>query len=95
MKQVWKYPIEPSTPLIISMPEGAEVIRVDVQPQRGYDVPCMWAVVDITAPLKDREFWVLGTGHPFPLDLTLVHLGSFSLEGPLEFHVFEAFGAAT
>lgn len=90
-RTVWKFP----TPLyeirgptnVIAMPRGAEVLAVGTQ---GLEL-CLWARVDPTAPVENRLFAFVGTGHPAPHDGRYVGLVSF--DGPLVIHVFE-FGAS-
>ena len=61
MKTVWKYQFLVVDDLVVNMPEGAQVLSVQVQ---GIE-PCIWALVDPDAPLVERRLHVRGTGHPF------------------------------
>lgn len=67
---IWKFPIFPpegeGTEIEVEMPEGAEVLWVDIQESpNGKDLPWVWATVDPTAPLVARKFHVVATGAPF------------------------------
>ena len=84
-KQLWKFPIPIRDDVTITMPKGAIVRAVMVQ----RDTPCIWAEVDAQAPPVDRRFFIIGTGHPMPVDATQF-VGSFMIEGgSLVFHVYE------
>lgn len=84
-KSVWKYEIIPSDVIRIEMPVDAKVLFVAVQ----YDRPCLWAEVDVDAPIETREFRVYGTGHRLPDDPGR-YLGTFIMnQGTLVFHVYE------
>jgi hypothetical protein len=85
MNTIWKFPVEVADRFVVPMPSGAEVLSVQMQ----NDVPVMWARVDDTAPVVDREFAVHGTGHPVPSNRGRF-IGSFQmLGGRLVFHLFE------
>lgn len=83
MKTIHKYGLEESTTL--QMPIGAEILSTHGQ---GGDI-CIWALVDTDHKKEDRNFVVIGTGHPIP-DLALKFIGTALLQsGLLVFHVFE------
>jgi hypothetical protein len=81
---VYKYELHPDTS-VVSMPEGARILHVDVQDNRPY----IWALVDPTLRHVGRKFAVVGTGQQF--DATdVVHVGTFLMYGgDLVWHVFE------
>lgn len=86
MKQIWKYDLAIAGIQDIKMPEGAEVLTVQVQ--RG--VACIWAL--ITPELKQvvRQFTVVGTGHDIASQFEMNYIGTFQINGgDLVFHVFE------
>jgi hypothetical protein len=84
-KKIFKYPIPIDDEIVLSMPEGAEVLSVQVQ--RGQ--PCIWAVVNPTRPPVHHTFEIRGTGHRF-MGNEGRFIGSFQLEnGYLIFHLFE------
>jgi hypothetical protein len=88
-KQVWKYPITPTERQSLKMPDGAEIL--DVQVQRGST--CLWALVDGERPKVTRHFVMVGTGHEIPeqdYGVWRVYVGTFQLAGgDLVFHLFE------
>jgi len=83
---IHKYEVPILDHMIISLPEGAEILSVHVQ--RG--TPCMWAAVDPDAPLVGRQFELRETGHA----LTGAEgrfVGTFLLQdGALVFHLYES-----
>lgn len=83
-QSIWKYPLE----VIIDkqtvfMPAGAQILSVENQHGRL----CIWAIVDTSADLEDREIIVMGTGGPVPLG-ELDHIGT-AIMGSLVWHVAE------
>ena len=69
------------------MPEGARLLSVQVQGT----VPCVWAEVNPSHLVVDRDIRIYGTGHPLPdqIEEIAVFLGTFQL-GPLVFHAYDA-----
>lgn len=87
MKQIWKYPLEDTDEQIILMPEGAKILYVGEQRR----VICVWAEVEVEAPMEHRKFYLIGTGHPFPHATLMVYLGTVVMSvGMLVWHVYEA-----
>lgn len=85
-RAVWKYEIPWGDDFTLAMPAGAAPFYVEEQ----YGQPCMWAVVDPSAPKSDRTFRLCGTGHPLRGYTRLTHIGTFlTAQGALVFHVFE------
>lgn len=84
-KAVWKYPIPLRAAISILMPAGAQVLSLQLQ----HDEPVLWALVDTDTeePPEEREFYLVGTGHPIP-NCAGHHIGTFQLHG-LVFHLFE------
>jgi hypothetical protein len=56
-----------------------------------HEKPCLWVFVDPFMGREPRTFWVVGTGHPLPLELaSMTYIGTVQLmSGALVFHVFE------
>jgi hypothetical protein len=84
MKQVWKFPLRMAGAHTLKMPEGSEILCLREQD----DVPCLWALVDPSAPQERRHFLTYGTGHDMTTAGryvgTTIHLG-----GTLVLHTFE------
>lgn len=90
--KIYKYPI--SLPFSeILLPEGAEVLTVQVQPDQGIQ---LWAIVDEKLGQTDKEirrFSVIATGHSMDQTYAYYHpkyISTIQLNGgALVFHVFE------
>jgi hypothetical protein len=82
MNTIWKYPVPLADSFVLNMPKDATPLHVDVQ--RG--APCLWALVDTSAPNEERTFRLVGTGGDVPRDTCYV--GTFQ-QGPFVWHVFE------
>lgn len=105
MRTVWKYELTPPSSvdnvLSIEMPAGAKILRIATQHAKGsslpgsihgpVETPCLWADVNPEGHPTRRSFLIVGTGAPIhhPSHPDRRYVGSFSLTGPLEFHVFE------
>jgi hypothetical protein len=88
IKRIYKYPLTVINPQTITMPEGAEILAVQVQ----YDNPCLWALVNPERPDTDYIVETFGTGQPIYCDIGVErrHLGTYQVhDGDLVFHVFE------
>lgn len=82
---VWKYPLAVQDRQTLDLPVGAQVLTVQVQD----DVPCLWALVDVTAPTTPRVFHLRGTGHNADGVASALYVGTFQLhDGALVFHLF-------
>lgn len=81
MKTIWKYPLERDTR--IEMPEGARVVRFDVDPSGQV---CVWAIVDPEIPVEPQALFIVGTGHPIPEGGEYV---DSCQQGPFVWHLFE------
>lgn len=71
----------------IMMPKDADILTIQLQ----RDVPQIWAVVETDAPIVERHFCLVGTGHNFPPRvLKNGYIGTFMLAGDrLVLHCFE------
>lgn len=76
MKEIRKYPFEPSAEIWIEMPEGADVLDCQVQNR----IPTLWAMVDPLRPPVRRLFRTFGTGR------THAELGDGWWVGSLQMH---------
>ena len=82
MQQVHKYILGVGDD-ITQMPVGAQPLSVAFQG----DQLVMWALVDVDAPMKGRQFIVRGTGHNIRLT-NIGFIGTAFIDN-LVFHVFE------
>ena len=86
IKTIFKFPIDAIDLFYVDMPEGAEILSVQVQ----HETPCFWALVDATAPTTTRTFVIHGTGHAVTNPEEKKFIGTFQLKGGLYvFHLFE------
>lgn len=84
-RKVYKYPLEITDRVTISMPQGARVLTVQMQ----HSNPCLWVWVDPDAPLEERTFRIAGTGHAI-VERGAAYIGTFQMRhGDVVFHVFE------
>jgi hypothetical protein len=96
MKTIWKYPLAVMDEQIISMPQGAFLLSVQVQRNRGGNNVCLWALVDDSAPEEGRRIRMVGTGHDASAAVRNIGINrpprfidTFQLQdGDLVFHVF-------
>lgn len=85
---IWKFSVPLTDAFSISMPTGAKILVVQMQ----RDEPQMWALVDPEAPLTDRHFRIVGTGHQYPAQQfrSWRYRGTFQMHGgALVWHIFE------
>jgi len=83
-RTIWKFPLQVTDKQQVEMPQGAEILCVQVQ----HGTPCLWALVDAEQGPVKRVIYVYGTGHPFTNQGTYV--GTFQVHGgALIFHVFD------
>jgi hypothetical protein len=86
MSTIWKFSFAgKGTVITPSVPTGAKILSVDIDPATGED-PALWAEVDPFNEQEKRTFVVVGTGHP--LSFGHKHIGSVTV-GPFALHVFE------
>ena len=59
-KKIYKYPLEVQDEQVVMLPTGAKILTVQSQKDR----PCLWALVNPTAP-NDMAVTIrlIGTGH--------------------------------
>lgn len=92
-QKVYKYPLAWDDRQKISLPRGAQVLRIDVQAgiYRTGEHPTLflWALVNPDAETEQRTFRIAGTGHSIR-DSRIEYIDTILLEsGALVFHVFE------
>lgn len=84
MKRIYKYPVRIDDVQTIDLPQGAQVLSVQVQDGSPY----IWACVNPSAVSEPRQFHLYGTGHP--IEDLLRFIGTFQLfGGRLVYHLFE------
>lgn len=85
---IFKYTFEIRDITTIVMPEGAKVLSVHQQ----YEVPTLWALVDLDAPQIDHRFLIFGTGMGIPPEIgPSAHVATFQMGGgTLVWHMFDA-----
>ncbi len=84
--RIFKYTLEAAPRVMqpVGLPIGAHLIHVANQ----YETITFWAEADEAAPLEDRYFTVVGTGHKRPANSS--HVGSALFEShTLVWHVYE------
>ncbi len=88
MKAIYKYRLPFMEKSKVSMPEGANIIRID-----GFDGAIwMWAIIDTDKPLVDREFELYKTGGEMPDnidDYNYLGCGAIFIQMELMMYVFE------
>ena len=89
-KAIWKFKLETEGYQTIQMPEGAEILVLQVQ----FEEPCLWALVDPSDDVIEvgRHIEIIGTGNPMT-ELEHGHhkyIGTYQqYQGQLVLHVFE------
>jgi len=86
VKTIWKFEFAGDFgPFPLNMPEGAEILSVQVQ-RNGR--PCLWALIpDQDAAPKIRTFWLFGTGWSIGIE-HLQYIGTFQFYSYI-CHLFE------
>ena len=80
---IYKYPLIVTDIQIVLLPEGAQILHVDVQNH----CLCLWALVDPEAPLYPQTIEVIGTGNTILTIGTIKHIGTV-LMAPFVWHIF-------
>lgn len=83
-KTIWKFPVNDLLDNQIGLPEGAEILDIQVQ----NDMPVMWALVNPEAPKKNLLFRVFATGEKMLSPERWKYVGTFQ-KGWFVGHVFE------
>ncbi len=86
MKRVYKYPVKIDDIQSIDLPQGAQILSVQVQDGNPY----IWACVNPSEESEPRRFRLYGTGHIIECENLLRFIGTFQLfGGRLVYHLFE------
>jgi hypothetical protein len=90
MKTVWKFPVPMAESMVIEMPQGAQIVAFANQDVTGLanGALFLWAIVDDAAPIIDRHFQIVGTGHEAPAG---AYIGTAQMP-PFVWHLFEIGG---
>lgn len=84
--RIYKYPLEVKDRQVVSVPQGAKVLSVQMQNGKI----TIWALCpDATAVHESRTFHIFGTGHDLP---EIANAGSFVAtvqERSFVWHIFE------
>lgn len=87
MRRIYKYEVPITDRPLIVMPEGAEVLSVQVQ----YGVPQLWVLVDPTQLNMLMRFALRAIGQEFHASEVGRYVGTFQLQGgALVYHLFFA-----
>ena len=82
---IWKFPIELANRQKVLMPEGANILCVQMQGAAA----CLWAVVQPTRPKSARQIRTFGTGDPVD-EGSQRYIGTYQTgDGAFVWHVFE------
>ncbi len=82
----WLGYVRPLGNQTVDMPKNASILCCQAQ----CDVPCLWATVDPDAPLEQRTFFTVRTGHDITFDLAATrYIGTVQLRDGTFIHVFE------
>ena len=81
---VWKYSLNSKASQLIHMPQGAQVLTVQMQDGS----PTIWALVDPAAGLEEHIIEIHGTGHPIVSEEMGRYVGTFQ-DGWYVGHVFD------
>lgn len=89
MKTIHKFPFLEDGRVAFEMPEGAEILTVQVQ---GLSMICLWALIDTEVSLVMRKFGIFGTGQPISVEEKeeLSYIGTVQTHrSRFVWHVFE------
>jgi hypothetical protein len=90
MKTIWKFPLEVIDFWDVAMPQGAEIICLQMNNKK----PTIWAIVEDQAPInwEKRSFRTYGTGHEASSASKKAYVGTYQFtvhSTVFVFHVFE------
>jgi hypothetical protein len=84
MRTIWKYEIPIADKFVLQMPITAKILTTQIQ----NGLPVMWAVVNTEEKLKERTFYLFGTGHRFPEEHNVRYINTFQIDSFVG-HLFE------
>lgn len=80
---IWKFPIRITEEFDISLPVGAKILHVGLDPNKD---ACLWVQHDCGSGTEEHTVFVVGTGNPVP-DKAKTYIGSF-VQTAFVWHVF-------
>ena len=87
LQTIWQFHLMVIDKQTVMMPEGSIVLCVQMQGGN----PCLWALVDPAAAVRERTFRIIATGDEIK-DNPGNYVATFQmLGGSFVFHVFEGF----
>ena len=88
MRVIWKYKLDPvqGKTQSIMMPCWSNILDVQMQGSE----PVLWALVDPSTPMEEREFLLVWTGEERDDLGDIGYIGTFQA-GPVVWHLFEKF----
>jgi hypothetical protein len=86
--RIWKFPLTLTADQFVALPEGAQILTVDVDPHRT-PIPALWALVDDKAAHKPRRILMAATGAELDFDVPVAYFGTVNVGGFVA-HFFEA-----
>lgn len=86
-KQIWKFELNTVDTQEVLVPDGAEILTVQVQNEK----PCIWALVDINVGWVTITIEIFETGNPIEASvLNRTYIGTYQLSrGASVGHVFK------
>ena len=72
MSKIWKYTLEYTDSQTLDIPEGAEILTVQMQAKQIQ----IWAIVDPEAPKESITIHMITTGHEMPKMVKLDYIGT-------------------
>jgi hypothetical protein len=93
-RMILKYPLDiygiGQEYIDLSLPAGADILSVQLQPSRHGEIPQLWAMSEHGKPYELRRIWVFGTGVPITQNVELLYIGTVQIhDGQLVMHFFE------
>lgn len=85
MKTIWKFPLELTDLQSIEMPQGSEILSVQMQ----RETLCLWALAEPSLKREIHIIEIAGTGNPLP-DAKRRFIGTAQMKGgTFVWHIFE------
>lgn len=87
---IWRFDLRTTDETIVSMPQGARILKHVIPSDRIQNGVTLWAEVDPDEKLQPYIIRIYGTGHA--VEPGQRYLGTYTVPGvvPMHFHVYEA-----